>query len=157
VDPVDGQLLLFVGRAQPLTVRNRCASIDRRRHPHGGKSMKRAGILFVLAGLGACPAPAGASDCLVTMAQYQQLHLGMSEAQVVAILGCDGTGLESSDGGGTLILMWDGTQPGAAALDIKQGVDGNLVLSWNRAQHGDGIGALFQDDKLVQKIQSGLK
>jgi hypothetical protein len=119
--------------------------------------MKRAGILFVLAVLGACPAPAGASDCLVTMAQYQQLHLGMSEAQVVAILGCDGTGLESSDGGGILILMWDGTQPGAAAVNIKQGVDGNLVLSWDDTQHAGGIGALFQDDKLVQKIQSGLK
>ena len=118
--------------------------------------MKRASILLVLAGLGACPAPSGASDCLVTMAQYQQLHLGMSEAQVVAILGCDGTGLES-DGGGISILMWDGTQPGAAAVNIKQGVDGNLVLSWVDTQHAGGIGALFQDDKLVQKIQSGLK
>ena len=104
--------------------------------------MKRAGILFVLAGLGACPTPAAASDCLVTMAQYQQLRTGMSEAQVVAILGCDGTGLESSDGR-TLILVWDGTQRGTAAVDIKS-VDGNLVLSWNGAQHSGGIAALFR-------------
>jgi hypothetical protein len=117
--------------------------------------MKRAGIVFVLAGLGACPAPAGASDCLVTMAQYQQLRTGMSEAQVVAILGCDGTGLESSDGR-TLVLVWDGTRRGAAAVDIKS-VDGNLVLSWNGTQHAGGLAALFQDDKLVQKTQSGLK
>src|SRR4030095_2440756 len=80
-----GSFCYSSAECSPLTVRNRCASIDRRRHPHRGKSMKRAGILFVLAVLGACPAPAGASDCLVTMAQYQQLHLGMSEAQVVAI------------------------------------------------------------------------
>lgn len=112
--------------------------------------MKRAGILFVLAGLGACPAPAGASDCLVTMAQYEQLRIGMSEAQVVAILGCDGTGIGSSEG--PLVLVWDGTQRGTAAVSIKS-VDGNLVLS--SPQHG--LAALFQDDKLTQKTQSGLK
>ena len=116
--------------------------------------MKRAGILFVLAGLGACPAPAGASDCLVTMAQYEQLRIGMSEAQVVAILGCDGIGIGSSVG--TLVLLWDGTQRGAAAVGIKS-VDGNLVLSWDGTQDAGGLAALFQDDKLVQKTQSGLK
>ena len=117
--------------------------------------MKRAGILFVLAGLGACPAPAGASDCLVTMAQYQQLRTGMSEAQVVAILGCDGTGIGSSVG--TLVLLWDGTRRGAAAINIKPSVDGTFVLSWDGTQHDGGLAAVFQDGKLMQKTQSGLK
>ena len=107
-----------------------------------------------MAGLGACPAPAGASNCLVTMAQYQQLRTGMSEAQVVAILGCDGTGLESSDG--ILVLLWDGTQRGRAAINIKPSVDGTLVLSWGDTQHG-GLAVVFQDGKLTQKTQSGLK
>jgi hypothetical protein len=117
--------------------------------------MKRAGILFVLAGLGACPAPAGASDCLVTMAQYQQLRTGMSEAQVVAILGCDGTGLESSDGK-LLVLLWDGTQRGGAAINMKPSADGTFVLSWD-GTHAGGLAAVFQDGKLTQKTQSGLK
>jgi hypothetical protein len=118
--------------------------------------MKRAGILFVLAGLAACPAPAGASDCLVTMAQYQQLRMGMSEAEVVAILGGDGTGLESVDGT-LLVLMWDGTRRGGAAINIKPSVDGTFVLSWDGTQNAGGIAAVFQDGKLTQKTQSGLK
>ena len=79
----------------------------------------------------------------------------MSEAQVVAILGCDGTGLESTDGK-LLVLLWDGTQRGAAAINMKPSADGNFVLSWE-GTHAGGLAAVFQDGKLTQKTQSGLK
>jgi hypothetical protein len=86
------------------------------------------------------------------MAQYEQLSMGMSEAQVVAILGCDGIGVESDDG--MLVLMWDGTPPGGLAA-VFQPPDGRLV--WDATPPGGGLGAVFQDDKLVEKVQSGLK
>jgi hypothetical protein len=86
------------------------------------------------------------------MAQYQQLRIGMSEAQVVAILGCDGWGIKRDDG--MLVLLWDGTPPGGLAA-VFQPPDGKLV--WESTPPGGGLGAVFKGGKLMQKTQSGLR
>lgn len=73
---------------------------------------------------------------LATMAEYNQIKSGMSYAQVVEIIGGPGTEMSSSDIGGihTVMYMWQGVG----------------VL-------GANMNAIFQNDKLVQKAQAGLR
>lgn len=76
-----------------------------------------------------------ASDCTVTKAKYDAVKNGMTYSQVASILGCDGEELSSSEMAGfkTIMYMWDGNSLG-----------GNM-------------NAMFQNGKLVQKAQFGLK
>ena len=76
------------------------------------------------------------ADCKVTKKQYDKLQSGMSYSQAVAILGCDGEELSSSDMGGfkTIMYMWTGS-------------------SWS----GANMNAMFQNDQLISKAQMGLK
>jgi Domain of Unknown Function with PDB structure (DUF3862) len=74
----------------------------------------------------------------VTMANYNRLKTGMTYAQVVAILGKEGTELSSSEIGGTrgAMYMWKG--------------DGLSKLA------GANMNAMFENGKLVSKAQLGL-
>jgi hypothetical protein len=76
------------------------------------------------------------ADCKVTKENYDKLQTGMSYSQAVAILGCDGEELSSSEMGGfkTIMYMWTGS-------------------SWS----GANMNAMFQNDELVSKAQIGLK
>lgn len=71
----------------------------------------------------------------VTMAQYEQLTTGMPYDAAVRILGGSGTELSRSELAGvtTVMYAWDGTTIGA------------------------NMNAMFQDGKLVQKAQFGLR
>lgn len=73
-------------------------------------------------------------DTGVTMENYLKLQNGMSYRDVVAILGSEGTEMSSNEIAGTRTVMY----------------------SW----HGSGLGnmnAMFQNDKMMQKAQFGLK
>jgi hypothetical protein len=80
-------------------------------------------------------APAWASDCKVGKAQYDALQSGMSYADAVAVLGCAGEELSSSEMAGykTVMFMWDGNSFGA------------------------NMNAMFQNDAMVSKAQFGLE
>jgi len=79
--------------------------------------------------------PAMASDCTVTKAQYDALQHGMSYSQAVGILGCEGEELSSSDIAGTKTIM----------------------LMWKGDSFGANMTAMFQDDRMIQKAQFGLR
>ncbi|TWG90352.1 uncharacterized protein DUF3862 [Mesorhizobium sp. J18] len=89
----------------------------------------------VFAALAIVVASSSAMACEVTMAQYSELQTGMSYAEAVQILGCDGEEMSSSEIAGikTVMLMWEGESLGA------------------------NMNAMFQNDKLVSKAQFGLK
>jgi hypothetical protein len=74
-----------------------------------------------------------ASDCKVSKAQYAALKSGMSYAQVVSILGCEGDELSSSEFSGysTVMYMWEGDSFGAN-MNVML-LNGKLV---NKAQFG---------------------
>ena len=76
------------------------------------------------------------ADCKVTKEKYDKLQSGMSYSQAVAILGCEGEELSSSDMAGfkTVMYMWSGS-------------------SWT----GANMNAMFQNDQLISKAQMGLK
>ncbi len=69
------------------------------------------------------------------MAEYQAIRPGMSYSEVVAIIGGPGEELSSSDIAGisTVMYQWEGN--GFAA----------------------NMNAMFQDDRMVQKAQFGLR
>lgn len=71
----------------------------------------------------------------VTLANYLRLQTGMSYADVAAILGKSGTEMSSNEIAGTRTVMyqWDGTSSGA------------------------NMNAMFQNDRMIQKAQFGLK
>jgi len=75
------------------------------------------------------------SGCKVTKAQYDALKHGMSYAQVVSVLGCEGEELSSSEIAGfkTIMFMWEGRGFGA------------------------NMNVMIQNDELVQKAQFGLR
>lgn len=75
------------------------------------------------------------SACGATMAEFSSLQTGMAYQRVVRIIGCDGTELSSGEFAGvrTIMFMW----PGESA--------------------GGNMNAMFQDDKLINKAQLGLK
>jgi hypothetical protein len=76
-----------------------------------------------------------ASTAGVTMANYNRIKNGMSYSQVVQILGKEGTELSSNDIAGiqTVMYQWDGD-------------------SW-----GGNMNVMFQNGKVIQKAQFGLK
>ncbi|SIO36902.1 hypothetical protein SAMN05444722_1712 [Rhodovulum sp. ES.010] len=76
-----------------------------------------------------------ASDCKVSLAQFGALRTGMSYAEAVAVLGCDGVVMSHMDMAGivTTMFMWEGRGFGA------------------------NMNAMFQNDALVSKAQFGLR
>jgi hypothetical protein len=76
----------------------------------------------------------------VTMANYNRLKTGMTYAQVAKVLGKEGTELGSSDiaGSRTVIHQWNGHGLGARIS-------------------GANMNTMFQNGKLIQKAQSGLR
>jgi len=71
----------------------------------------------------------------ITMADYQQLRTGMTYPQVVAILGEEGEELSSNEIAGTRTVMYQ----------------------WRAGAFGGNMNAMFQDGKLIQKAQFGLR
>lgn len=78
---------------------------------------------------------AQATNCKVSLAQYQSLATGMSYSRAVAVLGCEGSELSRSDMAGyrTVMFMWQGH---------------SLAANMN---------AMFQNDALVSRAQFGLR
>jgi len=81
----------------------------------------------------AAPAAAG-TECKATKQHYSALETGMSYAEAVAIVGCEGEEMSSSEMMGirTIMVMWDGASFGSMT-------------------------AMFQNDELMSKAQFGLK
>jgi len=77
------------------------------------------------------PAPA---DDLVTIAKYSALRDGMKYAAAAKILGRDGEEMSSNNIAGVKTVMYQWKNP-----------------------DGSNMNAMFQNDKLVQKAQFGLK
>lgn len=71
----------------------------------------------------------------VTMANYNRLRTGMTYEQVVAILGKEGTELSSNDIAGYQTVMYQ----------------------WEGESFASNMNAMFQNGKLMQKAQFGLK
>lgn len=71
----------------------------------------------------------------VTLANYLRLDTGMSYADVVAILGKSGTEMSSNEIAGTRTVMYQ----------------------WEGRSSGANMNAMFQNDKMIQKAQFGLK
>ena len=78
------------------------------------------------------------NDC-ATKAGYERLSTGMTYRQAVAALGCEGEELSSSEMAGfkTVMYAWVGS-----------GVSGLM---------GGNMNAMFQNDRMVNKAQLGLK
>lgn len=74
------------------------------------------------------------ADTGLTMAKYQQIREGMTYREAVEILGAEGTELSSSDVAGhrTVMYMWEGSG-------------------------GANMNAMFQNGRLIQKAQFGLR
>ena len=68
----------------------------------------------------------------VTLAQYERLQQGMTYQQVVSILGVEG-------------------------LKSRPNEAGEVTYMWGGAEFNSRMEATFQNGKLIQKIQSGLK
>jgi len=81
------------------------------------------------------PRRAHSARCEVSLAQFQRLVAGMTYAQAVGVLGCEGAELSRVDLAGyrTVMFMWDGN---------------SLMANMN---------AMFQNDRLTSKAQFGLK
>jgi hypothetical protein len=73
--------------------------------------------------------------CEATKAEYLRLRDGMSYAQVVEIIGCEGEENSRSSIAGITTIMYSW--------------DGNALIS--------SMNAIFQDDRLVNKAQLGLR
>jgi cytoskeletal protein RodZ len=71
----------------------------------------------------------------VTMANYTRLKTGMTYAQVVEILGKEGTELSSNEISGIKTVMYQ----------------------WEGEGFGANMNAMFQNGKMIQKAQFGLK
>jgi hypothetical protein len=76
-----------------------------------------------------------ASACEVRKSQYSQLKMGMQYYDVMRLLACGGVEMSSSEIGSikTSMYVWYGSKDGA-----------NLT-------------AMFQNDKLISKVQIGLE
>jgi hypothetical protein len=81
------------------------------------------------------PASTPASTAGVTMANYNRLKTGMTYPQVVQILGKEGTELSRNDMAGYETIMYQ----------------------WEGDSFASNMNAMFQNGKLMQKAQFGLK
>ena len=89
-----------------------------------------------LIGMAATAWAGGANaECNVIKAKYDALQMGMSIAAAERVLDCKGEELSSSEFGGikTIMLMWQGNS------------------------FGGNMNAMFQDNRLINKAQFGLK
>jgi hypothetical protein len=76
----------------------------------------------------------GSAPPVVTLSEYEQIREGMSYAEVTAIIGASGQELSRSELAGYRTVMY----------------------SWGN-QNGSNMNAMFQNDKLVNKAQLGLR
>jgi hypothetical protein len=97
------------------------------------------GKLFVYAQLPPPDVGTGQQDqpsgCTVSLANYKNLTAGMSYAAARRALGCEGTEISRSDAAGFSSVMY----------------------SWNGSALGGNMNAMFQNDRLINKSQFGLK
>jgi hypothetical protein len=97
------------------------------------------GKLFVYAQLPTPDAGSSSQDqpngCTVSLAQYQKLAIGMSYAAAHQALGCEGTEMSRSDVAGYATVMY----------------------TWNGSTLGGNMNAMFQNDRLINKSQFGLR
>lgn len=97
------------------------------------------GKLFVYAQLPTPDLGSSSQDqpngCTVSLAQYQKLATGMSYAAARQTLGCEGTEMSRSDAAGYATVMY----------------------TWNGSTLGGNMNAMFQNDRLINKSQFGLR
>ena len=87
--------------------------------------------------LGGC----GAGSDVVSKSEYDRISEGMSYSQVVSVIGADGTEQASN--------RMEGVPGVMESVTTK-------VYAWQNSD-GSNMNAMFQNDKLIQKAQFGLK
>lgn len=117
-------------------------------HAHRARGAKIAAIscfamvaAFVLRATGELPsnnpsAHVARAECRISLDQYTELVTGMSYADAVNIIGCEGTELSRSEIGGIVAVMY---------------------MWQNSSLNGSNMNAMFQDDRLISKAQFGLQ
>lgn len=116
--------------------------------PSAIRTFLRCGVLLFVAvvlgiGVAICAVPRtpdgatsfGSIDTRITRAKFEQVHEGMSYADVVQILGSSGQVISSSQIADIRTVMYQWENPGFA---------------------GGNMNAMFQNDKLVSKAQFAL-
>jgi len=92
-------------------------------------------ILTLAAGLLVAANAVAGTTCQATKGHYDALKTGVSYAQAVAIIGCEGEEMSRTEFGDivTFMVMWEGNS------------------------FGGNMNAMFQGDEMVSKAQFGLK
>ena len=76
------------------------------------------------------------TSCAVSAAQFAQLHVGMTYAEVIAVIGCEGD----------------------VMVDQSAGQPSTMTYGWQgHGIPGANINAMFQDGRLVMKRQFGIR
>ena len=89
-------------------------------------------LLFASAAANAQPF----TSCVVSAAQFAQLHVGMTYAEVIAVIGC----------------------PGDVMVDHSAGQPPTMMYGWQgHGIPGANMNAMFQNGRLIMKRQFGIR
>jgi hypothetical protein len=102
----------------------------------------RSIFLAVILAMGITATTQGQSSCSVTMAQYTDVKFGITYAEAVKQLGCEGRLTNSSER--------LATSSGTATHKTE-------YYDWSGSSGGSSMSLVFQNGRLTAKNQSGLK